>query len=90
MSLHWVQAQKQLKNTTKFQKRILSINDIVHASINLQFKVGRIVGMDGELITIDWETPLVVRKDGVGVVIIVQLDATPMRIFGTISEVSPV
>ncbi len=77
-------------NTTKFQKRILSINDIVHASINLQFKVGRIVGMDGELITIDWETPLVVRKDGVGVVIIVQLDATPMRIFGTISEVSPV
>ncbi len=77
-------------NTTKFQKRILSINDVVHASINLQFKVGRITEIDGELITIDWETPLVVRKDGSGLVIVVQLDAIPMRIFGTISEVSPV
>ena len=73
---------------TEFQKRVLSLNDVVHASINLQFKVGRIVGIDGEYITIDWESPLVVRKDGDEVVIIVQLDAVPMRIFGSISEAS--
>ena len=73
---------------TEFQKRVLSLNDVVHASINLQFKVGRIVGIDGEYITIDWESPLVVRKDGNEVVIIVQLDAVPMRIFGSISEAS--
>jgi hypothetical protein len=39
------------------------------------------------MITIDWENPLVVRKDGKGIVILVQLDALPMRIIGTIMDI---
>ncbi len=73
---------------SKFQKRSLSINDVVHASTNLQFKVGRIVGMEGEMITIDWESPLVIRKDSDEAVVIVQLDAVPMRVIGAITESS--
>ena len=66
------------------------IGDIVHASTNLQFKVGRVIGIQGSMITIEWESPLVIRKDGRGVVILVQLDAVPMRIFGTITDISSV
>ena len=73
-----------------FQRRSVMIGDIVHASTNLQFKVGRVVGIQGSMITIEWESPLVIRKDGRGVVILVQLDAVPMRIFGTITDISSV
>ena len=40
------------------------------------------------MISIEWESPLVIRKDGRGVVILVQLDAVPMRILGSITETS--
>ena len=73
-----------------FQRRSVMIGDIVHASTNLQFKVGRVIGIQGSMITIEWESPLVIRKDGRGVVILVQLDAVPMRIFGTITDISSV
>ena len=69
-----------------FQRRRVAIGDIVHASTNMQFKVGRVIAIQGSAISIEWESPLVVRKDGLGVVILVQLDAVPMRIIGTITE----
>jgi len=69
-----------------FQRRRVAIGDIVHASTNMQFKVGRVIAIQGNAISIEWESPLVVRKDGLGVVILVQLDAVPMRIIGTITE----
>jgi len=69
-----------------FQRRKVAIGDIVHASTNMQFKVGRVIAIQGSAISIEWESPLVVRKDGLGVVILVQLDAVPMRIIGTIAE----
>lgn len=53
----------------------------------MQFKVGRVVSIGEGSITIDWESPLVVRKDGTGVIILVQLDAVPMRIIGTIMDI---
>ena len=70
-----------------FQRKSLVVGDIVHASTNMQFKVGRVVSIGEGLITIDWESPLVVRKDGTGVIILVQLDAVPMRIIGTIMDI---
>ena len=66
--------------------RCVMIGDIVHASTNMQFKVGRVIAIQGSMISIEWESPLVIRKDGRGVVILVQLDAVPMRILGTITE----
>ena len=69
-----------------FQRRRVVIGDVVHASTNMQFKVGRVIAIQGGMISIEWESPLVVRKDGHGVVILVQLDAVPMRIIGTITE----
>ena len=71
-----------------FQRRQVVIGDIVHASTNMQFKVGRVISIQNGMISIEWESPLVVRKDGRGVVILVQLDAVPMRIIGTITETS--
>ena len=69
-----------------FQRRRVVIGDIIHASTNMQFKVGRVIAIQGSMISIEWESPLVVRKDGYEVVILVQLDAVPMRIIGTITE----
>lgn len=71
-----------------FQRRSVVIGDIVHASTNMQFKVGRVIAKQGSMITIEWESPLVVRKDGHGVVILVQLDAVPMRIIGTMTDIN--
>ena len=71
-----------------FQRRRVVIGDIIHASTNMQYKVGRVIGIKGSMISIEWESPLVIRKDGRGVVILVQLDAVPMRILGTITETS--
>ena len=70
-----------------FQRKSLVVGDIVHASTNMQFKVGRVVSIGEGMITIDWESPLVIRKDGTGVIILVQLDAVPMRIIGTIMDI---
>ena len=75
-------------NEAPFQRRRTMIGDIVHASTNMQFKVGRVIAIQGSMISIEWESPLVIRKDGRGVVILVQLDAVPMRILGTITETS--
>ena len=75
-------------NDAPFQRRRVMIGDIVHASTNMQFKVGRVIAIQGSMISIEWESPLVIRKDGRGVVIFVQLDAVPMRILGSITETS--
>ena len=75
-------------NDAPFQRRRVMIGDIVHASTNMQFKVGRVIAIQGSMVSIEWESPLVIRKDGRGVVILVQLDAVPMRILGSITETS--
>ena len=72
-----------------FQKRDLSVGDVVHASVDMQFRVGRIEEIAGEIIRINWDSPLLVRGDGESRVILVQLDALPMRIIGSLSNPSP-
>ena len=71
-----------------FQKRGLSLGDVVHASIDLQFNVGRVREIEKDSILIDWESPLLLRKRGTEPILIVHLDAVPMRIMGIVSEMT--
>ncbi len=64
-----------------FQKRLLAEGDVLHASVDLQFVVGRIITVDGELV-VEWESPLFIRKENPPPVIIAQLDSKP-RIMGS-------
>ena len=64
-----------------FQKRILAVGDVVHASIDLQFVVGRVDSIDSGLV-VSWESPLFVRKENPPTVILAQLDSKP-RIMGS-------
>ncbi len=65
-----------------FQKKILKKGDVIHASSNLQFVVGRILSIDNNKFSIKWDTPIWIRVDGESKITIVQLDAEPMRIIG--------
>lgn len=65
-----------------FQKKILMEGDVIHASSNLQFVVGRILSIDKNKFSIKWDTPIWIRADGKSKITIVQLDAEPMRIIG--------
>ena len=64
-----------------FQKRTLVIGDIVHASVDLQFVVGRVESLDSGLV-VAWESPLYIRKENPPDVILAQLDSKP-RILGS-------
>ena len=68
-----------------FQKKTLAEGEVVHASSDLQFSVGRVSSVDGDSIEISWDSPFWVRPDGGSKILIVQLDATPMRIIGSVN-----
>jgi len=68
-------------STSPFQKRILAVGDVVHASVDLQFVVGRVESM-GSGLEVAWESPLFIRKENPPVVILAQLDSKP-RIMGS-------
>tara|TARA_B100000902_G_scaffold61590_1_gene68609 strand:+ start:6877 stop:7869 length:993 start_codon:yes stop_codon:yes gene_type:complete len=70
-----------------FQKRNVSIDDVVHAAVDLQFVVGRVTSLEDENITVKWDSPLWIRKDSSPSIIISQLDAMPMRILGNVDEI---
>ncbi|CAI8320388.1 MAG: hypothetical protein CMA41_00250 [Euryarchaeota archaeon] len=65
-----------------FQKKQLEAGDVVHASIDLQFNVGRIESVEGTNFTVRWETPLLQRIKDSPAVLIAQLDSKP-RIMGS-------
>ena len=71
-----------------FQKRDLSVEDVIHAAVDLQFVVGRITGVDAESYSVEWETPLWIRNEGAPRILITQLDASPMRIIGRVESIS--
>ena len=66
-----------------FQRREVSVGEVIHAASDLQFSVGRVSALDGSSVTVDWESPFWIRTDGSSRVLIVQLDAPPMRVMGT-------
>jgi len=73
-----------------FQKKELSIGEVIHAASDLQFSVGRVSSIDDGMVTVDWEAPIWVRTDGSSRVLIVQLDASPMRIMGIANDIGQV
>ena len=73
-----------------FQRKVLSVGEVIHAASDLQFSVGRVSALDGDSVTVDWESPLWIRTDGSSKVLIVQLDAAPMRIMGTASGIETI
>lgn len=73
-----------------FQKRQLANEDIIHAAVDLQFVVGRIKQVDGEIISVEWESPLWIRAEGSPEILITQLDAMPMRIIGRVETIEQV
>ena len=76
----------KIKNAP-FQKRKLTTEDVIHAAVDLQFVVGRIKQVDGEIIYVEWENPLWIRAEGSPEILITQLDAMPMRIIGRVETI---
>ena len=74
-------------NNAPFQKRELTTEDVIHAAVDLQFVVGRIKQVDGEIISVEWENPLWIRAEGSPEILITQLDAMPMRINGRVETI---
>ncbi len=67
-------------DVSPFQKRRLEIGDVVHASVDLQFVVGRVESSKPLVVT--WESPLIIRNSNAPIVLIAQLDSMP-RIMGS-------
>ena len=65
-----------------FQKKQLEVGDVVHASIDVQFNVGRVESVQEGDFSVRWETPLLQRIDDAPPVLIAQLDSKP-RIMGS-------
>ncbi|MBH33747.1 MAG: hypothetical protein CMB75_05080 [Euryarchaeota archaeon] len=72
-----------------FQKNVLKNGDIVHMSCDLQFIVGRIESVNGANMVIVWDRPIDVRTSSKKPPLLVQLDAGPMRIIGSITDIHP-
>jgi selenocysteine-specific translation elongation factor len=72
-----------------FQKKQIKEDDIIHASTDMQFVVGRITNITDNNIKIKWENPLWVRSKQDNIIILTQLDAKPMRIIGTTKNIIP-
>ena len=68
--------------TSPFQKRTLAAGDVIHASVDLQFVVGRVSEAKAENLVVDWDQPLFIRKDNPPSVLVAQLDSKP-RIMGS-------
>tara|TARA_B100000579_G_scaffold428637_1_gene439137 strand:+ start:393 stop:1391 length:999 start_codon:yes stop_codon:yes gene_type:complete len=64
-----------------FQKRSIEEGTVIHASVDLQFVVGRCKEV-GERIHINWDAPILVRTGASRRLILSQLDAGSMRILG--------
>jgi len=64
-----------------FQKRVLAEGDVVHASVDLQFVVGRVGAINGDEMEVVWEAPLFIRRENPEATLIAQLDSKP-RIMG--------
>ena len=65
-----------------FQKRGLQVGDVIHASVDLQFVVGRVLSVQDTQVEVEWEHSLYIRHTNPQPILIAQLDAKP-RIMGS-------
>lgn len=68
-----------------FQRRQLVVGDVVHISSDLQFVVGRITEVKDDYLDIEWDSPILIRRDGPGRALLNQLESSP-RVIGRITE----
>ena len=68
-----------------FQKRDLSVGDIVHIAVDLQFVVGRIEVIEGDSVTVGWDSELFIRRVSPPPALLCQLDNKP-RIIGQATD----
>ena len=78
------QTSRLALNISPFQKRQLAPGDVIHASVDLQFVVGRIQSVDGSNLEVQWDQPLFIRRSNPPPVLVAQLDSKP-RIMGSAS-----
>ena len=64
-----------------FQRRTLQAGDVIHLSVDLQFIVGRVTEAEGNVLTVEWAQPALIRANAPPQAIIAQLDSKP-RIIG--------
>ena len=72
-----------------FQRNVLKVGDIVHMSCDLQFIVGRVESVSGGKMVVVWDRPVDVRTSSKKPPLLVQLDAGPMRIIGSVTDIHP-
>ena len=72
-----------------FQRNVLKVGDIVHMSCDLQFIVGRVESVSGGSMVVVWDRPVDVRTSSKKPPLLVQLDAGPMRIIGSVIDIHP-
>ena len=70
---------------SRFQKKELSVGDIVHIAVDLQFVVGRIEVIESDRITVGWDSALFIRGDSPPPALLCQLDNKP-RIMGQATD----
>ena len=51
-------------STSPFQKRVLAAGDVIHASVDLQFVVGRIKDVSGDTVIVEWDQPCSSERNG--------------------------
>ncbi|DAC33085.1 MAG TPA: hypothetical protein D7I05_06885 [Candidatus Poseidoniales archaeon] len=65
-----------------FQRRTLQTGDVIHLSVDLQFIVGRVTAAEGNVLTVEWDHPALIRAHAPPQAVIAQLDSKP-RIIGS-------
>ena len=75
--------------TAPFLQKAISIGDVIHAAVDLQFVVGRVEAIEGHTLEISWDQTLFLRSDNQPRVLINQLDLK-MRVLGFSNNLSPI
>ena len=82
LSLIEHKSSKVVLTRSPFQKRQIVEGDVIHASVDLQFVVGRVQSCEKDEFVVAWDAPLFIRRKDPPQVIITQLDSKP-RIMGS-------
>jgi selenocysteine-specific translation elongation factor len=72
-----------------FQQKAISVGDVIHAAVDLQFVVGRVEAIESHTLDISWDQTLFLRSENQPRVLINQLDLK-MRVIGFSENLSPI
>ena len=72
-----------------FQQKEIAVGDVIHAAVDLQFVVGRVMAIEGNKLEITWDQTLFLRRENQPRVLINQLDLK-MRILGHSKKLSSI